>query len=142
MIKRFNIEELDDVMKIWLDTNIDAHKFIEEDYWIKNFEMVKEMIPNADIYVFYDEGIIKGFIGIVEESYIAGLFVMKLYQGKGIGKKLIDYCKEKYKCLSLDVYEKNKEAVNFYSNNNFKVVEKKINEETREVEYNMIFDNK
>lgn len=141
MIKKFNIVEIDFIMKIWLDTNIEAHDFIAEDYWINNYDNVKEMIPNADIYVFNEDGIIKGFIGIVEERYIAGLFVIKDYQGEGIGKQLINYCSSKYKNLQLDVYVKNEQAINFYNKNNFKIINKKVNEETKEFEYTMMLNN-
>lgn len=140
MIKKLDLNQLDEVMKIWIDTNIEAHSFIPKEYWINNFDLVKQMMPHADIYVFDENSIIKGFIGIMEQSYIAGLFVKKEYQREGIGHKLIEHCKSKYKYLKLDVFEKNENALNFYYKNNFKVLDKKINEETKELEYTMFFD--
>lgn len=142
MIKKLNINQLDEVMKIWIDTNIDAHNFIPKEYWLNNFDLVKQMLPTADIYVFDENNIIKGFIGIMEQSYIAGLFVKKEYQGEGIGKKLIEYCKSKYEKLELDVFVKNEKALNFYYKNNFIVMDKKINEETKELEYTMLFNKR
>lgn len=142
MIKKFNLSNLDEVMKIWLDTNIDAHNFIQNEYWIKNFELVRQMLPLADIYVFDGNNVIKGFIGIIEENYIAGLFVKKEYQREGIGQKLLENCKSKYLYLKLDVFTKNKNAVNFYYKNNFKVIDEHINEETKEIEYTMSFGDK
>lgn len=142
MIKNFNLSKLDSVMKIWIDTNIDAHNFIQKEYWINNYDLVKQMLPLADIYIFEENNIIKGFIGIIEGSYIAGLFVKKEYQREGIGQKLLDYCKSKYLILKLDVFIKNKNAVNFYFRNGFKVLDKHFSEETNEFEYTMIFGNK
>ena len=139
MIKEFKIDYLDEVMKIWLETNIIAHYFIEKEYWINNFDLVKELLPDAKVYIFQEDNIIKGFIGIIEEGYIAGLFVKSEYQREGVGKKLIEYIKPKYKQLTLDVYAKNKNAINFYCKNNFKVVNEKKNEDTKELEYEMIF---
>lgn len=139
MIKEFKIDYLDEVMKIWLETNIIAHYFIEKEYWINNFDLVKELLPDAKVYIFQEDNIIKGFIGIIEEGYIAGLFVKSEYQREGIGKALIEYIKPKYKQLTLDVYAKNKNAINFYCKNNFKVVNEKKNEDTKELEYEMIF---
>lgn len=141
MIKNFNLSKLDSVMKIWLDTNIEAHDFIQKEYWINNYDLVKQMLPLADIYIFEENNVIKGFIGITEGNYIAGLFVKKEYQGKGIGKNLIDYCKCKYLFLKLDVFMKNKNAVNFYNKNGFKVLDEHFNEETNEIEYTMLFHN-
>ena len=139
MIKEFKIDNLDEVMKIWIETNISAHNFIPKEYWINNFELVKQMLPNSNIYMFQENDVIKGFIGIIEEGYIAGLFVKKEYQREGIGKKLIGYSKGKYNQLTLDVFVKNENAINFYYKNNFKVISKKINEETNELEYTMSF---
>ena len=41
MIKEFKMDYLDEVMKIWLETNINTHDFIEKEYWINNFDLVK-----------------------------------------------------------------------------------------------------
>ena len=39
-------------MSIWLETNQKAHDFIASDYWSSHYEMVKEMLPRAEVYVF------------------------------------------------------------------------------------------
>lgn len=139
MIKEFKIDYLDEIMKIWLETNINAHDFIKKEYWINNFDLVKNLLPDAKVYIFQENNIIKGFIGIIEDGYIAGLFVKEEYQREGIGKKLIEYIKPKYKQLKLYVYAKNENAINFYLKNNFKIVNEKNNEDTNELEYEMIF---
>lgn len=142
MIKNFDLSKLDAVMKIWINTNMDAHNFIQKEYWINNYELVKQMLPIADIYIYEENNVIKAFIGVIEGNYIAGLFVKKEYQGEGIGKKLIDYCKSKYLYLKLDVFIKNKNAVNFYYKNGFKVLDEHFSEETKEFEYTMFFGHK
>lgn len=139
MIKEFKIENLEEVMEIWLQTNINAHDFIEREYWINNFDLVKKLLPDAKVYIFEEDNIIKGFIGVIEDGYIAGLFVKEKYQREGIGEKLIKYIKPKYNQLKLDVYSKNKNAIKFYLKNNFKIVNEKNNEDTNELEYEMIF---
>ena len=139
MIKEFKIENLEEVMEIWLQNNINAHNFIERDYWINNFDLVKKLLPDAKVYIFQEDNIIKGFIGVIEDGYIAGLFVKEKYQREGIGEKLIKYIKPKYNQLKLDVYSKNKNAIKFYLKNNFKIVNEKNNEDTNELEYEMIF---
>ena len=140
MIKEFKINDLDEVMKIWIETNIEAHNFVPKEYWINNFQVVKEMLPLAEVYIYKEENIIKGFIGVIDKSYIAGLFVKKEYQREGKGSNLLNYCKIKYEHIKLDVFVKNKKAVNFYCKNNFRILEKKVNEETKEFEYTMVLD--
>lgn len=139
MITKFKIEQLDELMKIWLETNIDAHSFIPKEYWIDKAPLVKKLLPSSDIYVFKECNTIKGFIGVVENGYIAGIFINKEYQREGIGNKLIDYIKSKYENITLDVYNKNGKALNFYYKNNFKVLDSKIDEETKELEYTLFY---
>lgn len=133
MIRRFQIDELDTVMKIWLETNVKAHAFIHEGYWQENYESVKGMLPNATIYVYEENHIIQGFVGLME-GYIAGLFIPVNSQSKGIGKSLLDYIKEKHSELSLHVYKKNDRAVRFYLREAFKVSKERVDENTGEVE--------
>lgn len=139
MITKFKIEQLDELMKIWLETNIDAHSFIPKEYWIDKAPLVRKLLPSSDIYVFKECNTIKGFIGVVENGYIAGIFINKEYQREGIGNKLIDYIKSKYENITLDVYNKNEKALNFYYKNNFKVLDSKIDEETKELEYTLFY---
>ena len=51
MIRRFENKDLDQVMSIWLQVNMESHSFIEADYWKNNYEMVREMIPKAEVLV-------------------------------------------------------------------------------------------
>ena len=77
MITKFKIEQLDELMKIWLETNIDAHSFIPKEYWIDKAPLVRKLLPSSDIYVFKECNTIKGFIGVIENGYIAGIFIKK-----------------------------------------------------------------
>ena len=89
MIRKMEEKDISDVLQIWLETNIKAHSFIDKEYWIGNYEMVKQILPEAEVYVYEDEknGRIAGFIGI-NDQYIEGLFVKETVQSNGIGKRL------------------------------------------------------
>lgn len=136
MIRRFEKEDLEKIMKIWLDTNIQAHDFIPVDYWKNNFDSVKCMLPEAEIYVCEAEGNIKAFIGI-DSGYIAGIFVSIEMQSNGMGKQLLDKAKELYSNLSLSVYQKNQKAIQFYRREQFVVKLEQIDKNTGEAEYRM-----
>jgi putative acetyltransferase len=118
MIRKIKIDEIGRVMKIWLEANIKAHDFIDENYWHKNYEPVKGMLPDAQVFVYEDNGMILGFVGLID-NYIAGIFVDTDSQSKGIGKVLLDFVKEMYSNLSLQVYKKNTRAVKFYLREGF-----------------------
>lgn len=139
MIRKFENKDLEEIMKIWLDTNIQAHDFIPEDYWKNNFDSVKRMLPEAEIYVYEAVGKIKAFVG-VDRGYIAGIFVSNEMQSNGIGKKLLDKAKKLYPNLSLSVYQKNQKAIHFYQREQFVVKQEQIDENTGEAEYFMTWN--
>lgn len=141
VIRKMKQTEIDKIAEIWLDTNIKAHNFIPQKYWEDNFEVVKELFPQAEVYVYEDEntGEIQGFLGL-SDNYIAGIFVWNEAQSRGIGKQLLDFVKAIKKQLTLSVYQKNVRAVKFYQNGDFKVQCEKTDENTGENEYFMMWE--
>lgn len=136
MIRKYNKKDLSQVMEIWLNENIIAHKFISKEYWEYNFKYVKDIIPNSEIYIYEIENKIMAFIGL-NNNYIEGIFVKKQVQSKGIGKQLINYVKNLKKELNLNVFQKNLNAINFYKNLGFKIIDESIDINTNEEEYLM-----
>ncbi len=136
MIRDFKKQDLDRIMDLWLDTNISAHSFIDSGYWKSNYDTVKTMIPNATVYLYEENDIIQGFVGLMD-NYIAGIFVSQQVQSSGIGKKLLDYVKDKKATLSLNVYQENSRAVNFYLRECFVISNEQIDENTGKVELSM-----
>ena len=130
-------DDTESISKIWLDTNIKAHNFINENYWKDNLESVKELFLEAEIYVYEDnENVIQGFIGL-DDNYIAGIFVCQSVQSQGIGKQLVDYVKKIKPCINLKVYKENTRAIKFYQRENFEIKNESIDENTGEEEYSM-----
>ncbi|WP_312093585.1 N-acetyltransferase [Aminipila sp.] len=136
MIRDFRLKDIDCIMHLWLETNQQAHNFIESSYWDSNFISVKEMLPQSTIYIYECNNQIQGFIGLVDD-YIAGLFISKDNQSRGIGRTLLNYTKEKCMRLTLQVYQKNSRAVQFYLREGFSISEEQVDEETGEIEYLM-----
>lgn len=136
MIRKLQKTDINRVADIWLKTNLKAHYFIPEQYWTNNYEVVKEMLPQADVYVYEDDKIIQGFVGINDE-YIEGIFVSDEMQSRGIGKMLLDYIKDKKDRLQLKVYQKNVRAMSFYQREGFTIQSESMDEFTGEKEYVM-----
>ena len=141
MIRQYNECDIDAVMQIWLHTNIRAHNFISSDYWQINFDMVKEMLPHAEIYVHEDDCTkqIDGFIGL-NDDYIEGIFVEETMQSKGIGKQLLNHAKEFKSKLKLSVYEKNEKAIKFYLREKFSIQSESVDDNTGEKEFIMVWN--
>ncbi|WP_232697390.1 N-acetyltransferase [Brevibacillus daliensis] len=140
MITLLENTKIDDVMDIWLKSNIEAHNCIPEQYWLDNYELVKtEYLPISNTNIYEDQDTVKGFISIMDGSFIGALFVSNEYRGQGIGKKLINYCKERYDTLELAVFKDNKPAIAFYYSCNFKIATEQLHEDSGFWEYHMIW---
>ena len=133
MIRGFKTEDLEPMMNIWLETNMQAHDFIPKSYWQNNKTAVERLLPDAVIIVYEDGDAVAGFVGLLG-NYIAGIFVDRERQSRGIGKALLDHVKENYAELSLHAYKKNDRAVNFYKRENFVVLKETVDENTGETE--------
>ena len=140
MIRKFESRDLDAVMQIWLQANLDAHAFIPASFWEAHFEMVRDLLPQAELYVHEDAGTrqIDGFIGLTE-NHIEGTFVAKSERSKGVGKALLDHAKSCKLHLTLNVYQKNERALAFYRREQFTVQSEGIDEDTNEAEIQMLW---
>lgn len=138
MIRKLQKSDIDRVAEIWLDTNLKAHDFISEQYWRGNFDMVKEMFPQAEVYVYESDGKVQGFIGL-DGEYIEGIFVSDEMQSRGIGKALLDHAKSRKSELRLNVYQKNTRAIRFYQREGFSVRSEGLDEAVGEKDYLMVW---
>lgn len=147
MIRKMKETDVEAVADIWLDTNIKAHDFIPAQYWKEQFPAVKEMLRQAEIYVYEADlfpasagGVerICGFIGMSGE-YIEGIFVRKDAQSRGAGRALTDYVKSVKGRLTLKVYCKNERAIKFYKREGFRIQEEGVDPATGEKEFTMIW---
>ena len=141
MIRRMQRADIDRVADIWLDTNIRAHNFISKQYWQNNFNIVKEMLSQSEIYVYEEKSEIQAFVGL-SDKHIEGIFVSSKVQSKGIGNFLMCYVKNIKNQLSLSVYQKNIRAVNFYQKEDFNIQSENVDENTGEKEYIMTWKRK
>ena len=141
MIRELRKVDINKVAEIWLDTNIKTHYFISAQYWKSNFELVKELLLQATVYVYEDKQEIQGFIGLSNE-YIEGIFVSAEMQSQGIGKILLNYVKGKRNKLILNVYQKNTRAISFYQREGFEIQYSGSDDATGEKDYVMAWQQK
>ena len=141
MIKVLQKADIERVVDIWLDTNLKAHYFIPGQYWKDNIDLVKEMLPQAEVYVYENDCQIEGFIGLNDE-YVEGIFVSGEMQSQGIGKILLNYAKDKRNKLHLNVYQKNARAISFYKREGFEIQHSGLDEATGEKDYVMTWQQK
>ena len=141
MIRELQKADVNKVAEIWLDTNLQAHYFIPAQYWKSNFESVKALLPQAEVYVYENGKNIQGFIGLSGE-YIEGIFVSGEAQSQGIGKLLLNFVKDRRTKLCLNVYQKNPQAIHFYQREGFQIQCESLDGATGEKDYVMIWQQK
>ena len=104
--------------------------------WEEGWEIddLKNKCKNGYFYVFYDKGNIIGcyciernpgieWIKDKEYTYLSSLCLLPLYQGKGLGKILIESAIENStKIIYLDCFSENDKLKSFYQNNGFKYI--------------------
>lgn len=62
-------------------------------------------------------------------------------QSIGVGKLLLEKCKQLYDNCCLSVYKKNYRAAKFYSREGFSIEKEQADEDTGEIEYLMTWKN-
>lgn len=139
MIRKFEEKDTERVMQIWLEVNIETHNFVFSDYWLSQYQSVQEQLLQADIYVYEQDKKIQGFAGMMDD-YLAGIFVDKRCRSMGIGKGLLGCVKKNYPAFTLNVYQKNQRAVDFYLREGLSVVSKGFDEDTAETDYTMAWN--
>lgn len=136
MIRKFQENDLDELLHIWLQVNLQAHDFIDAEYWQENKAAVRDALPRSELYIFEENGRVLAFIGL-DGDYIAGIFVSSEAQSRGIGGQLLDHVKSVHSRLSLHVYKKNRPAMRFYLREGFQLSGENVDRDTMEIECRM-----
>ena len=134
VIRRMEARDLEAVASIWLASNLEAHSFIPAEYWRGNYETVKAALAQAEMYVYEDAAGVLGFVGL-SGDYVEGIFVASHARSHGIGRQLLDHVKATHRCLELNVYAKNRRAVEFYQREGFELKGSGVDPRTREKDF-------
>lgn len=135
MIRKSVPQDYDKFTALWLDASLRAHGFVFGDYWKRAAaEMKKNYLPGAQTFVFEDKHQLKGFISLLDNNYIAALFVDVRYQKQRIGTKLLQYVRRRRPNMQLHVFIRNTSALRFYQKCGFKAVSERTDEGTQEKE--------
>jgi len=117
------------------DISVCAMMMAQTDPWIKlgmNFESCLKAFegPSKEIYVLIKNDEIAGFVilqtGGTFKGYIQTLCLGEAYRGKGLGKKLLQFCEERILKISPNIFicvsSFNKGAIKLYYEFGFKLV--------------------
>lgn len=132
-IKEMDINELEEVMDIWLTENHSVQSFLSENYILEYHDRIKHLLKKSKVFIYKNNKEIQGFISL-SGNYIDCFYVKSKYQGQGIGKALIKHCKGIFWSLMIKVYQQNQNAISFLEKQSFFVRDKMDNAETGQTE--------
>jgi len=139
MIRHFQQQDEDSVIRIWLEASAIAHSFIPRSYWENKIPAMRnEYLPQSQTLVHEDEHTneITGFISLID-NYIAALFISPNRQGQGIGQTLMSHVKQQHPELELNVYAENTQALTFYKRQGFTITREQTDKQTGRQEFTM-----
>ena len=113
MIRSATIEDHPQIIELWERSVRATHHFLPEDYLNEIKLLLPTILPHADVYVFEDNDVIKGFTGVAEKK-MEMLFIDPASIGKGYGRMLAEFCIHTLHADKVDVNEQNEQAVKFY----------------------------
>ncbi|WP_054177978.1 N-acetyltransferase [Trabulsiella odontotermitis] len=131
MIREWRGDDTTPLLTLWMKSTIHAHPFIDESYWHESEALVRDVyLPAAVTWVWEEGGEVKGFVSVMESQFVGALFVAPDAERRGIGSALLNHVKQHFPELSLEVYQKNSRAVNFYHALGFRIEDSAWQEET------------
>lgn len=78
-----------------------------------------------------EKGEFLGFVSIIEDRFLAAMFVAPKAARRGIGRALMQHVQQRYPFLMLEVYQENLQALRFYMAQGFRVIDSAWQEQTQ-----------
>lgn len=129
-------EDLAEIMVLWLRGNLKAHWFLGDLYWHNLYGSVRNAYEDtANLFVYREEGVIRAYVRLIEDTVIEGLFVQDEYQKRGIGTLLLAYCQSIRPNLSVSIYAQNQSAFDFFTRRGFYVTTETNGDESKDDRY-------
>ena len=131
MIRKHQESDLQDILNIWYQASTLAHPFLDDAFVEKVKKDMRELyIPGSETWVYEENGVIIGFIGMMENE-IGGLFVLPNHHSKGVGRQLVDFISELHEELEVEVFKENKIGRAFYDKYGFIKIKEFLHEESK-----------
>ncbi len=135
--KETDVDEIKQLLcKVWIDTfrGVLSERIITEiPLTAYDYQLLKSQLQNPSIKFLVAKSTDDEIVGVInakqddETIYINRLYVDRVFQGRGIGVKLMDEMTTKFpsaKKIILEVVEKNTNGISFYLKNGFSITGK------------------
>ena len=130
MIRRYREADLEDVLSAWAEASAVAHSFLSPEFQSRERREIRDVyLPMAETWVWEDDGQVVGFISLLENE-VGAIFVDSRFQGRGIGRVLMDQARSLKGELEVEVFEKNAQGRAFYERYGFEQISTSIHEQS------------
>lgn len=130
MIRPYKDTDLNGLLEAWYSASLVGHPFLDEEFFQRERERIREVhLPNAETWVFEQDGVVAGFIALAGNE-VGAIFVHSNYRGRGIGRALMDHAGSLRGSLELFVFKDNKVGREFYDKYGFRPIGECLDEET------------
>ena len=130
MIRPYRETDLGELLEAWYSASLVGHPFLDEEFFRRERNRIREVyLPKAETWVFEQDGVVVGFISLIGNE-VGAIFVDSNYQGRGIGRALMDHARSIRDFLELDVFKDNKVGREFYEKCGFHLAKEHLHEET------------
>mgnify|MGYP001851549690 FL=1 len=144
MIRGINFksdDEKDKVISLWYQAALNEYNFLPIDYFKNESKILYDNLDLQNILVCEYKDDILGFVGMIDKECISYLYVDTLYQHRGIGTALLNELKKNHSILEVKVF-KEANSINFFTDNDFKIVREDEDTKTGQKIYYMKWINK
>lgn len=130
MIRQYQDRDLDDLLAAWASASEVAHPFLTQEFLDLERENIPNLyLPNAETWVFEDEGRVVGFVALLGNE-VGAIFVHPSHQRRGVGRQLMETARELRGELFVEVFKANTIGRAFYAKYGFEIVAEKVHEQT------------
>lgn len=130
MIRKFEDKDMDAKLEIWYQASLIAHPFLSEAFLDQERENLRTIYSTrSDTWVYEEAGQVVGFISLLGNE-VGGIFVYPEWQGRGVGRALMDKARDIHGALELEVFAENPKARRFYNRYGFVAFKEYFHEES------------
>jgi putative acetyltransferase len=140
MLRPYRDDDLEAVLDVWYRASLIAHSFLSEEFLeAEQHQIAEEFLPVSETTVAEADGRVVGFLSLIGTE-VGGIFVDPEYQGRGIGRTLMDDARRARTHLELGVFEDNLLGRRFYDAYGFLQVDRQIHAESGHYELRLRLD--
>jgi putative acetyltransferase len=130
MIREYVDKDCEGVIEAWHAASLVATPFLSDKFMSEERGNIRtNWLPLAETWVSEVDDTVAGFISLIGNE-VGAIFVHPDYQGRGIGRELMDHAVSLRDELFLDVFEENNIGRRFYDRYGFQFENKHLHDDT------------